>query len=37
MTKAGLFVKLVKTGADGFVPASTIGADFYAYDEAPRR
>ncbi len=34
VTKAGLFVKLVKTGADGFVPASTIGADFYAYDEA---
>ncbi len=34
VTKAGLFVKLTKTGADGFVPASTIGADFYAYDEA---
>ncbi len=34
VTKAGLFVKLAKTGADGFVPASTIGADFYAYDEA---
>jgi len=34
VTKSGLFVKLTKTGADGFVPAATIGADFYAYDEA---
>ncbi|WP_244635738.1 ribonuclease R [Chthonobacter albigriseus] len=34
VTKAGLFVKLADTGADGFVPASTLGADFYAYDEA---
>jgi ribonuclease R len=34
VTKSGLFVKLTKTGADGSVPASTIGADFYAYDEA---
>ena len=34
VTKSGLFVKLIKTGADGFVPAATIGADFYAYDEA---
>jgi len=33
-TRSGLFVKLLKTGADGFVPAATIGADFYAYDEA---
>ncbi|WP_246329316.1 ribonuclease R [Chthonobacter rhizosphaerae] len=33
VTKAGLFVKLVDTGADGFVPASTIGSDYYAYDE----
>ncbi|ODN71754.1 ribonuclease R [Methylobrevis pamukkalensis] len=36
VTKAGLFVKLEGSGADGFVPASTIGADFYAYDEARR-
>ena len=34
VTKAGLFVKLDETGADGFVPAATIGADFYRYDEA---
>jgi ribonuclease R len=27
-------VKLNDTGADGFVPAATIGADYYAYDEA---
>ena len=33
VTKSGLFVKLNETGADGFVPASTIGADFYRYDE----
>ncbi|WP_342363390.1 ribonuclease R [Terrarubrum flagellatum] len=33
VTRAGLFVKLDDTGADGFVPASTLGADFYAYDE----
>ena len=34
VTKSGLFVKLNDTGADGFVPAATIGADYYAYDEA---
>ncbi len=34
VTKSGLFVKLTVTGADGFVPASTLGADFFAYDEA---
>lgn len=34
VTKSGLFVKLAVTGADGFVPAATLGADFYAYDEA---
>jgi ribonuclease R len=34
VTKAGLFVKLHDTGADGFIPASTIGADYYRYDEA---
>jgi ribonuclease R len=32
--KAGLFVKLAETGADGFVPAATLGRDYYAYDEA---
>lgn len=34
VTRAGLFVKLDETGADGFVPMSTIGADYYRYDEA---
>jgi ribonuclease R len=34
VTKAGLFIKLNETGADGFVPASTIGADYYRFDEA---
>ncbi|GLS45418.1 ribonuclease R [Methylobacterium brachythecii] len=33
VTRAGLFVKLAETGADGFVPAATIGADFYRHDE----
>lgn len=34
VNRAGLFVKLDDTGADGFIPASTIGADYYRYDEA---
>jgi ribonuclease R len=33
VTRAGLFVKLAETGADGFIPASTIGRDFYVYSE----
>jgi ribonuclease R len=31
---AGLFVKLDETGADGFVPARTIGSEFFRYEEA---
>jgi ribonuclease R len=34
VTRAGLFVKLAETGADGFVPARTIGDDYYRYNEA---
>lgn len=34
VNRAGLFVKLDGTGADGFIPASTIGADYYRHDEA---
>jgi ribonuclease R len=34
VTKAGLFVALPTYGADGFVPVSTIGDDYYIYDEA---
>jgi len=33
LTRSGLFVKLDDTGADGFVPASTIGGDYYRYEE----
>jgi ribonuclease R len=32
--RAGLFVKLRETGADGFVPARTIGDEYFHYDEA---
>jgi ribonuclease R len=34
VTRSGLFVKLDEIGADGFIPASTIGADYYRHDEA---
>ncbi len=34
LTRAGLFVKLDETGADGFVPAATLGDDYFRYDEA---
>lgn len=34
VTRSGLFIKLDETGADGFVPISTIGADYYRHDEA---
>ena len=33
VTRAGLFVKLADTGADGFVPAATLGDDFFRYEE----
>ncbi|MHB1102559.1 MAG: ribonuclease R [Devosia sp.] len=33
VTRAGLFVRLKETGADGFVPASTLGADYYRFVE----
>ena len=34
VTRAGLFVKLDETGADGFIPARTIGDDYFRYHEA---
>jgi ribonuclease R len=34
VTRSGLFVRLKETGADGFVPASTIGGDYWRHDEA---
>jgi ribonuclease R len=33
VTRSGLFVRLRETGADGFVPISTIGRDFWHHDE----
>lgn len=33
VTKSGLFVRLTDTGADGFIPASTLGTDYYRYVE----
>ena len=33
VTRAGLFIKLDHTGADGFVPARTIGDEYFRYDE----
>ena len=34
VTKSGLFVSLPQFGADGFIPVSTLGLDYYIYDEA---
>jgi len=34
VTRSGMFVKLNETGADGFIPASTIGQDYYIYSES---
>jgi ribonuclease R len=33
VTRAGLFVKLDETGADGFIPARTLGSDYFRYEE----
>jgi ribonuclease R len=33
VTRSGLFVRLLDTGADGFIPASTLGQDYYRYVE----
>jgi ribonuclease R len=33
VTRAGLFVRLKDTGADGFVPAATIGNDYWRHHE----
>lgn len=34
---AGLFVRLAETGADGFIPVSTLGADYFSFDEAEQK
>ncbi len=33
VTRAGLFVKLNETGADGLIPARTLGNEYFRYDE----
>ncbi len=33
VTRSGLFVRLKDTGADGFIPASTLGQDYYRFVE----
>jgi len=33
VTKAGLFVKLAETGADGLIPVRTLGSEYFNYDE----
>jgi len=33
VTRSGLFVKLSETGADGFIPAATLGSDYFRYEE----
>ena len=36
VTRAGLFVELDDTGADGFIPARFIGDEYFRFDEAGR-
>ena len=36
VTRVGLFLKLVETGADGFVPAATLGDDYFRFEEKTR-
>jgi ribonuclease R len=36
VTRVGLFVRLTQTGADGFIPAATLGADYFRFDEGAR-
>ncbi len=36
VTKSGLFIRLDETGADGFIPISTLGSEYFHYDEAAR-
>jgi ribonuclease R len=33
VTRAGLFVRLDQTGADGFIPARSLGEDYFRYEE----
>jgi ribonuclease R len=36
LVRTGLFVRLMETGADGFVPASGIGHEYFYHDEVRR-
>ena len=36
VTKSGLFLRLTETGADGFVPASTLGDEYFRFEDARR-
>ncbi len=36
VTRAGLFVELDETGADGFIPARNIGDEYFRFDERAR-
>jgi ribonuclease R len=36
VTRAGLFVELDETGADGFIPARMIGDEYFRFNEAGR-
>jgi ribonuclease R len=33
VTKSGLFVRLAQTGADGFIPISTLGEEYFEHNE----
>ena len=33
VTRAGLFVKLTDTGADGLIPIRSLGTEYFKYDE----
>jgi ribonuclease R len=36
VTKSGLFIRLDETGADGFIAISTLGSEYFHFDEAAR-
>jgi ribonuclease R len=36
VTRVGLFVRLAETGADGFVPAQTLGGEYFRFEENTR-
>ena len=37
VTRSGLFVRLEDTGADGFIPVSTMDDDYYIFDEGQKK